>query len=215
MSRLSTCDEMTADSTPESGGSPAPFDRRRPFSPREVTGDRAFAALFDELHPKVVKFMMRQTGVAQAALDLSAETFAKAYEKRRSFRGKTRDEAYAWIWAIARNDLAMYGRRRSVETAAIQRLGLERPTPSDTELGELETQAAIEELREHFRRELPQLPADQQEVIRLRFFDGLGNEEAAVRLGVSNDVVRARASRALRTLGANARLKAAAEAMLS
>lgn len=188
---------------------------RRPFARRDVVGQLSFADLYAELHPKVLQFMMRNTGLPQVALDLSAETFAKAFEKRRSFRGASRDEAYAWIWAIARNDLGLYGRRRSVETAAIQRLGLERPTATDAELRELEELAVIDDLRELLDRELPQLPPDQEEVIRVRFFDGLGNDEAARRLGVSNDVVRARASRALRTLGASERLKAAAEALLS
>lgn len=159
--------------------------------------------------------MMRQTGAPQVALDLSAETFAKAFEKRRSFRGTSRDEAYAWIWAIARNDAGQYARRRYVETAAIARLGLDRPTASDAELREIEDLAALDDLRAHFERELPQLPPDQQEVVRLRFFDGLANEDVARRLAVSNDVVRARVSRALRTLGTNERLKAAAEDLLT
>lgn len=215
MAECVVCDEMTAQRTTQPDRGWATFARRRAFGGRGRGGELGFAELYSELHPKVLQFMMRHTGLPQVALDLSAETFAKAFEKRRSFRGASRDEAYAWVWAIARSDLGLYRRRRSVETAAIERLGLERPTATDAELREIEELAVIDDLRELFERELPQLPPDQEEVIRLRFFDGLGNEEAARRLGVTNDVVRARASRALRTLGASEHLKAAAEALLS
>ena len=91
---------------------------------------------------------------------------------------------------------------------------MERPRASDAELRELEQLAVLEDLREQFRHHLPRLPLDQEQVIRLRFFDGLDNDAVSQRLGISNDVVRSRASRALRTLGTNDQLKAAALALL-
>jgi DNA-directed RNA polymerase specialized sigma24 family protein len=48
-------------------------------------------------------------------------------------------------------------------------------------------------------------------VIKLRFIEELSNQEIAERLAVSRDVVRARASRALRALGASEQLQAAIE----
>jgi RNA polymerase sigma factor (sigma-70 family) len=171
----------------------------------------AFADFYEQLSPSVLRFFARQTRDLQAAFDLVAETFSKAFEKRADFRGTTDEEAAAWLWSIARNELARFRRSRSVEMSALQRLGLERPTPSDDEQRHVEQLIAIEDIRGHIRGALDRLSPDLQEVIKLRFIDELSNEEIAERLAVSQDVVRARASRALRILGASEQLRAAIE----
>ena len=106
----------------------------------------------------------------------------------------------AWLWSIARNELASARRSASVELAAIERLGLERPSPSDAELRELERVIALEDIREHLDEALALLPWDQREAIRLRFVDEPSYADIAGRLGVADEVVRARTSRALRAL---------------
>ena len=90
----------------------------------------------------------------------------------------------------------------------MQRLRLECHSLSlrDDELLALERLTATEELREQIQRALEVLPDDQREVVRLRFIDELSYEEMAQKLGVSNNVVRTRTSRALRALRASAHL---------
>ena len=97
-----------------------------------------FADVYDELSPAVLRFFARRCRESELAVDLTAETFAKAFEKREDFRGSSDREAAAWIWSIARNELARYHRTRSVELSAIRRLGLERPRPTDEELRRIE-----------------------------------------------------------------------------
>jgi RNA polymerase sigma-70 factor, ECF subfamily len=159
----------------------------------------------------VLRFFAKQTRDGQAAIDLTAETFSKAFEKRQDFRGASDQQAAAWLWSIARHELARFRRSRSVEMSALRRLGLEHPTPSDDELRRVEQLIAIEDIRQRVRVALDTLSPDQQEVIKLRFIDELSNQEIAERLAVSHEVVRARASRALRALGANEQLQAAIE----
>ena len=159
-----------------------------------------FGALYDELSPRVLRYFAGQTRDAQAAFDLTAETFAKAYEKRRDFRGTGHDQAAAWVWAIARNELAGYRRSRVIELSAIARLELERPHPSDQELREIERLTALDEAQTHLKQALSLLPDDQREVVWLRVVEVLSYDDIAARLGVSSDVARARASRGLRTL---------------
>jgi len=144
-----------------------------------------------------------------AALDLNAETFAKAFERRADFRGVSDEQAAAWLWKIARNELARYWRSKSVELAAVQRVGMERPTLTGDELVEFERLIATEELRDQIEHALEVLPDEQQEVIRLRFVDDLSYDEMADKLGVSNDVVRTRTSRALRALETSDQLQGA------
>jgi RNA polymerase sigma factor (sigma-70 family) len=173
---------------------------------RSRASPHAFADFYEQLSPQVLRFFVRRTGDPHRAVDLTAETFARAFEHRRDFRGASDEQAAAWLWRIARNELAGYQRSRAVELAAVRRLGLERHALIDEELVEVERLIATEELREQIQHALEVLPDDQQEVVRLRFIDELGYEEMAHRLGVSNDVVRTRTSRALRALRASAHL---------
>jgi RNA polymerase sigma factor (sigma-70 family) len=173
----------------------------------------AFSELYRELAPKVLRYFARRTNDGQRAFDLTAETFAKAFEKRHEFRGANHDQAAAWLWAIARNELATFMRARVVEMSALSRLELERPQPGDDELLEVERLVAVEEAQDHIGRALSTLPPDQREVVRMRFVDALSYEEIAASLGVSQDVVRARASRALRTLRRNEAVDRAVRAL--
>jgi RNA polymerase sigma-70 factor (ECF subfamily) len=163
----------------------------------------AFGDFYDAMAPSILRYFMRKTREPHRSFDLTAETFAKAFEKRHDFAGATEQQAAAWLWTIARNELARYRRSQSVEFAALSRLGLERPAPSDEELRQVEEIAAVEEAQGHVGRALSLLPQEQRRVIEMRFIEHLSYEEIAARIGVSNDVVRARASRALRTLRAD------------
>ena len=165
----------------------------------------AFADFYEQMAPQVLCFFATRTSEPQRAVDLTAETFAKAFEHRREFRGASDDQAGAWLWRIARNELAQHWRSRSVELAAVQRYGVQR-TLSDEELLEVERLIGAEELREQIQHALEGLPNDQREVVRMRFIDDLSYEEIAEKLGVSNDVVRTRTSRALRTLRSSGQL---------
>jgi len=178
---------------------------------RSRASPNAFAGFYEQMAPSVLRFFARQTRDGQAAFDLMAETFSKAFEKRGDFRGASDEQAAAWLWSIARNELARFRRSRSVELSALQRLGLERATPSDDELRQVDRLIAREDIHRQIRIALDTLSPDQQEVIKLRFIDELSDREIADRLAVSHDVVRARASRALRALGASEQLQAAIE----
>jgi RNA polymerase sigma factor (sigma-70 family) len=168
---------------------------------RSRTTPDDFGDFYDHLAPSVLAYFMRNTENGHVAYDLMAKTFACAFEARGDFHGSKDAEAAGWLWSIARHELAKYKRSRSVELAALARLGLERPMPSDQELHELERLLAIERMvRDHLPGAMSRLSAEQQQVIRLRFYEDLSNDEIAERLAVSNDVVRARLSRALKTL---------------
>lgn len=150
---------------------------------------------------------MRETGDGHRALDLTAETFAKAFEKRHDFRGASDEQAAAWLWQIARNELARFRRSNSVELIAMRRLGLERPVPTDQELLQIEQMGAEADIHGCLQDALKRLPPDQREVIQLRFIDELSYPEIAETLGVSYDLARTRSSRALRALRASGQMR--------
>jgi RNA polymerase sigma-70 factor (ECF subfamily) len=190
------------------------FERRtRGLERRAQSASPSFAEFYANHAPAVLRYFSRHTHDVHRAFDLTAETFAKAYEKRDDFRGSSELQASAWLWSIARNELALFRRRHAVEFAALARLGLERPQPSDEELRQVEELTAIEEARGGVRRAIELLPDDQRLVIEMRFVQHLSYDDIAARLKVSNDVVRARCSRGLRTLRADQRLAEASRAL--
>ncbi len=189
-------------------------DRRAEGSlARSRVAPQTFGEFYEEMSPGILRYFARQTRDPHRAFDLTAETFAKAFEKRDEFRGSNDQQAAAWLWSIARTELARFRRSRTIELAALGRLGLERPEPSDAELREVIRLTGLEELRNHLQQALTLLPADEREVIHLHFVDHLNYAEIAQHLGVSSDVVRSRTSRALRTLRASDHVHHAVQAL--
>ena len=191
--------------------------RRSPGSPglfAETDAPREpFADFYDQMAPTVLGFFARRVRDPQLAFDLTAETFVKAFEKRFAFRGSSEEQAAAWLFAIARNELAMYSRSNKAARAALERVGIAPHALADDDLRKVEELGATEEAREQVRAALDDLPPDQREVVRLRYVDELTYPEIAATLGVSNDVVRARASRGLRRLKASEQFRAAVQVL--
>jgi DNA-directed RNA polymerase specialized sigma24 family protein len=71
------------------------------------------AALYAEHSEGILMFLARRTGEPDVALDLWSETFARALQKQRSYRGATPEEAAGWLYSIARNSNGRLPRRRS------------------------------------------------------------------------------------------------------
>jgi RNA polymerase sigma-70 factor (ECF subfamily) len=135
------------------------------------------------------------------ALDLTAESFATAYLKRRRFRGTTQSEAEAWLYKIATTQIIRYRRRGVAEKKATRRLGLTVPILGDTDIERIHELAGTGELRRLVAEELARLGADQREALSLRVIEELPYPQVAARLGVSEEVARARVSRGLARLG--------------
>jgi RNA polymerase sigma-70 factor (ECF subfamily) len=169
----------------------------------------AFVEFYDRLSPLVLRFFARRTWDGQISLELTAETFAKAFEKRADFRGHSESQAASWLWAIARNELNAHWRARAVRLNATQQLGLSRPHGNDEEILRIEELAAAEAVRGALASALADLPVEQREVIHMRVLQELDYDEIGRRVGVSNQVVRARLSRGLRSLGRSERLRSA------
>ena len=133
-----------------------------------------------------------------AAHDLTAETFAQAWLTRARFRDEAGGSAAPWLYGIARNVVLMSVRRRRIERAGLERLGmLDDPAalsgaehqPEDSWLGELETA-------------LDELPPTQREAVRLRFDADLAYDQMAVALETSPQAARVRVHRAITALRA-------------
>src|SRR5882757_1991706 len=83
-----------------------------------------FRDLYERYAGPVYGFHLRRTRDEHAALDFTAETFAQAWLHRSRFRDEAGGSAGPWLYGIARNLLAHSVRKRKIELAACERLGV-------------------------------------------------------------------------------------------
>jgi RNA polymerase sigma factor (sigma-70 family) len=157
-------------------------------------------ALYARHREELLVFLARRTADPQIALDLWAETFAQAVAGGHRYRGATDDEAAAWLYAIARRQLALYYRRGRIEQRALARLQLEREPASPEQLAEISRRAALGELRAELAEALAQLSPGMRAAVQLRIVDELSYPDLARNLGITEQAARARVSRGLSKL---------------
>lgn len=160
--------------------------------------DKQISDLYREHSPTLLRYLMRRTFDAQGAVELMAEAFAIAFEKRADCRDAT--VGRAWIFGIAENLLREFFRSGRIERAAVGRLGVEVPTVEEDDFARIEELAGTAELRAAVADALRDLPADHRVALDLRVVQERSYEEVAVALGVSEETARARVSRALKKL---------------
>jgi RNA polymerase sigma-70 factor (ECF subfamily) len=160
----------------------------------------AFAGFYDALARDLLVFFVRRTFDVETARDLTAETFARAFEHRRRWRGSTDAEAAGWLYGIARHQLAHYVRRGVVARKAVARLGIDVPPVSDADHERIVELAGLDDVRQRVAVAFDELGDDQRDALRLRVIDERPYPEVAAALGVSEQTARARVSRGLRRL---------------
>jgi RNA polymerase sigma-70 factor, ECF subfamily len=158
----------------------------------------AFLRLYVRHSPRIHRWLRARAGDEDAALDLTAETFAQALTNIRRFRAEA-GPFDAWLYGIARNLLLVYLRERRVETGARQRLGVPLG-PYAGELEDAERRLMAEARATELAHALEALPDAQREALELRVFEHLPYEEIGSRLGCSTGAARVRVTRALQSL---------------
>ena len=161
---------------------------------------RAYAAFYDAYSDRVLSFLARRVFDPEVAVDLMSETFAKVLERRMQFRGESAAEEQGWLFAIARTELSHYWRSGRVERAALERFAVNVPELDADEFERIEALAGLNSLDGPLLDAVAALPSDQRRAIELRIVEDLAYEEMAAVLAVSEQVARARVSRALRAL---------------
>lgn len=173
------------------------FEPARLISRIAASRDRAaFAELFHHYAPRVKALMMRRGVNSERAEDLAQETLLRLWRSASQFE-LGRATASAWVYAIARNvsiDLLRQDRR------AAEWLEEQKRQEDGEEVVEPEGSLLLAEREDLVRATIASLPADQAQVIRLSFFDGLAHAEIADRLGIPLGTVKSRIRLALQRL---------------
>jgi RNA polymerase sigma factor (sigma-70 family) len=160
----------------------------------------AFRELYERYAAWMRGWFLRHTGSDSAALDLTAETFAQAWNASRRFRDEAGGSAAPWLFGIARNLLRQYHKHNRIETAARRRLGMPVAFAECEEYERIDERDEAVVLGPRLRRAVRALPSEQRRALHLRVVHGLPYEEVAGRLGCSQNAARLRVSRALRAL---------------
>ena len=148
----------------------------------------AFTALYREHAPGLLGWLARRTRDPEAAADLCAETFAAALLGADRY-DPDRGPAVAWLYGIARNQLATAARRGAVEDRARRKLGMTPIELSDLAIERIEALAADQRLAA--------LPPDQRDAVRARVLDDRDYTDIAAEWRTSESVIRKRVSRGL------------------
>ncbi|MBC7234030.1 MAG: sigma-70 family RNA polymerase sigma factor [Chloroflexi bacterium] len=152
----------------------------------------ALAQVYDEYYERIYRYVYRYLGQVDAAEDLTANVFLRLLKAVQS-GSCPRTNLSAWLYRVAHN-LVVDAFRRS--------------PPAELELADwLESTEGdpIHTVEQHLqmervRRALLQLTPSQQQVIILRFLEGLETREIALILGKSEGAVGALQHRALAAL---------------
>ena len=159
----------------------------------------AFATFYRRHARAVAGFFAARTHDAEAAADLTAETFAAALAGARRY-DPARGAAAGWLYGIARHQLSRWERRRRVDDRARRRLGMERLVLDDADLERIGSLAAGEAVA--VRVWVEELPADQRAAVRERVVDERDYEDIAATAGTTPAAARQRVSRGLSALRA-------------
>jgi RNA polymerase sigma-70 factor, ECF subfamily len=151
-----------------------------------------FGQLYQETIDSVYRYAFTLTRDASRAEDLAADAYLKAWHGRSTLRDDQR--ALPWLMSITHN-LAISQLRGAREVADVSLLSEHEDRSADPAAGLFaESEAAA--LQAAMRRLTP----EQQQVVFLRFFEGLPHEAVANRLGRNPNAVRAIQFRALSRL---------------
>jgi RNA polymerase sigma-70 factor (sigma-E family) len=152
--------------------------------------EAAVTALYQASALSLIRLAYIMLGDLPSAEDVVQEAFYGLY--RRWDRLKDHSGALYYVRASVLNGCRSVIRRR-----AVRRRGVAHQPPADS----AEAVVLSGEEREEVIRALTRLPHRQREVLVLRFYSELSDEEIALVMGIGQSTVRSAAYRALETLG--------------
>lgn len=159
---------------------------------RAAGGDAAaIGDLYGRYAPAVFRYLFYRLGDREAAQDLTSEVFVRALEALPRYRVRGRPFS-AWLYRIAGARVADYYRRQR----PVEPLAPDLPAPASDPAAATETRVTAEVLQ----RAIAQLTPLQQQVLVLRFVEGLSHAAAARIVGRSEGAVRIAQFRALAAL---------------
>jgi len=151
--------------------------------------DAALGEIYNLFFKKIYRFIFFRVGHKEVAEDLAEEVFLKGFSKISSINESAALEG--WLYQIARNLVIDYYRQKK-STVALEEI--ENTLEYETNVVDV---VNLQEQQKIFLKLLKELGAEQQVVIKLKFFEELENSEIAELMGKNEGAVRVIQHRAI------------------
>ena len=159
--------------------------------------EQELALLYTKFAPGILAYVRMRIPSQEDAEDLVVEVFLAALENAK-FAALSQNAKQSWLWRVTRNKVIdAYRRAKTRQSVTLDHVadGL-----FEDELAGPEFSALRQEDYMDLYAHLESLPAQQQEILRLRFGHNLSCGEIAARVGKQENVVRVTLSRSLNLL---------------
>lgn len=155
-----------------------------------------FEELYQLYFDKIYNFILSRSGNVELAQDITSQTFMNALEKIRQF--KWRNVSFgAWLYRIAINNLNSHFRKHKRIFLADEETLInlaDKQLPPYEPYTDLDEQARIKELNLAIKK----LPADEQNLVALKYFQNKSYEEIAEILDLPVSTVGVKLHRSLK-----------------
>ncbi|MFA7201585.1 MAG: sigma-70 family RNA polymerase sigma factor [Candidatus Paceibacterota bacterium] len=154
----------------------------------------AFGSLYDTYQPLIYRFVYLRVSHREEAEDLTHQVFLSAWQNIGSFQEHGLPIS-SWLYQIARNRVIDHYRTKHVSLSLNEENEDLHPSLDDV-ADSLETKLQLEQIQVALRT----LHPDQQDILIMRFVEGLSNAEIASALKKHEGTIRVLQHRALRNL---------------
>ncbi|HEX8967091.1 MAG TPA: sigma-70 family RNA polymerase sigma factor [Chloroflexota bacterium] len=154
----------------------------------------AFGELYDLFVERVYRYLYFRTGRHTEAEDLTEQVFLKAWEAIDRYRWQGRP-FLAWLYRLAHNTHIDHVRGQKPTTSLTND---ERPIEVASRAAAVELSRTLD--ADLLARALDELTPDQQQVIVMKFLEGLDNQQIAHTMDKREGAIRALQMRALMSL---------------
>jgi len=152
---------------------------------RAKTDAEAFAALYERYVDRMYAYFFYRTGDREDAEELTARFFHRLIERVHLFEDRGLPVS-AWLYRIAHNMLANWhrdrARRPAVSLDAVRPYEGTTYRPEDTVLAQEEKEILLQVVRE--------LPPERQQLLYLKFVEGLPNAEISRVMGRTEGAIK-------------------------
>ncbi len=175
------------------------LDIERGLAARAAGGDRAaYGGLYERYVDKIYRYISYKVADRSLAEDLTSQTFLKAWDAIGDYEWRNHPFG-AWLFRIAHNLVVDHHRsKREVVTLDDASRQLEHKASQD----EIRPERILAELisSARVRSAIERLTEEQQQVLFLRFFEGMSTGEVAELMGKRRGAIRGLQFRALSAL---------------
>jgi RNA polymerase sigma-70 factor (ECF subfamily) len=147
--------------------------------------NEAFGKLYEKYVQKIYNYIYYRTGNVNEAEDLTARVFHRSLRHIQNYDNRGVPFS-AWLYRIAHNLVANWYRDRSRKKEVI----LEDHIPSQFHFDFPENALEINQENEKLLFVIRKLPSDRQQLIILKFVDGLSNLEIGVIMRKSEGAIK-------------------------